>query len=262
MKQLNTRKKHFSDMKEVLDKLVIEVEEDLEEDRTPDEIKFQSNRAARFAAKNEPKVAKKEEVHVPAAVETKAEEKPAAAKKSKKVEVEEEEEEEEEFFDKDEEEEESESEEDEESQEEDKKKKKKGKSSPGKTGEGDDDDDEDEDSDEEGGSDEGEDKDTEQMDAESEESEEEDEYIKNEREYSIQEQPDEKSVRTIKKIQVPEYLTMSKVLFANFVADDCHYTLKKLNSIVDLIHENLRVLILNLPKNATYLDTYYARLLC
>ncbi len=38
------------------------------------------------------------------------------------------------------------------------------------------------------------------MDEESEESEEEDEYIKQEREYSIMEQPDEKSIRTIKKI--------------------------------------------------------------
>ncbi len=57
-------------------------------------------------------------------------------------------------------------------------------------------------------------------------------------------------------------MTNSKVLVANFVAEDCNYILKKLISIVDLLSETLTILVIPLPKGATNLDTYYARTLC
>ena len=102
-----------------------------------------------------------------------------------------------------------------------------------------------------------------EVEEESEESEEEDEYVMKERTYQVKSVPDEYSFRNFKKkVSLPDYLTNSKVLVANFVAEDCNYILKKLISIVDLLSETLTILVLPLPKGATNLDTYYARTLC
>ena len=48
----------------------------------------------------------------------------------------------------------------------------------------------------------------------------------------------------------------------NFMADDCQYTLKKLLSMVEVIYEKLKFLIISLPQDVTYLDTFLARQLC
>jgi hypothetical protein len=75
--------------------------------------------------------------------------------------------------------------------------------------------------------------------------------------------PEEYSIRNYKKkVNIPDYLTNSKVLVANFVADDSQFLLKKLISIVDLLSDTLKILILPLPKNASTIDSYYARQLC
>ena len=98
---------------------------------------------------------------------------------------------------------------------------------------------------------------------ESEESEEEDEYVRKERTYQVKATPDEYKITNYrKKIELPEYLQSSKILVANYLAEDCNYLLKKLISVIDLLSESLKILILPLPKDATNLDTYYARLLC
>lgn len=97
---------------------------------------------------------------------------------------------------------------------------------------------------------------------ESEESEEEDEYTQKEKAYTLQLEPIDKSMKQLQKIPLCEALTEGKVLFVNFLADDCQYLLKKLLALVDAIAENMQVLILNLPSDCTCLDTYYARRLC
>jgi hypothetical protein len=61
---------------------------------------------------------------------------------------------------------------------------------------------------------------------------------------------------------IPEYLTKSKILFANFMAADYQYTLKKLLSIVERIYENLKILIISVPPGVASVDPYYAKLLC
>lgn len=102
-----------------------------------------------------------------------------------------------------------------------------------------------------------------EIEEESEETEEEDEYVMKERTYQVKSVPDEYSFRNFKKkVSIPDYLTNSKVLVANFVAEDCNYILKKLISIVDLLSDSLTILVLPLPKGATNLDTFYARTLC
>jgi hypothetical protein len=102
-------------MKDILDNMVIEVDEDMEEDRTEEEIRLYHNRAARFEAKARgEKIVKKDEEKVESPIKL-------PLKKAAPVKVEEEEEEEE-FFEQDEEE--SEEESDEESEEESSKKKK------------------------------------------------------------------------------------------------------------------------------------------
>jgi hypothetical protein len=68
--------------------------------------------------------------------------------------------------------------------------------------------------------------------------------------------------KKLARINLPEYLTKSKLLFTNYMAADYQYTLKKLLTIVDRIYENLKYLIISVPPEAHSVDTYYALLLC
>lgn len=87
--------------------------------------------------------------------------------------------------------------------------------------------------------------------------------MKKEKAYQVKATPDEYNIRNYKKkIALPEYLETARILVANYVAEDCTYLLKKLISVINLLSESLKILILPLPKDATHLDTYYARLLC
>ena len=139
------------------------------------------------------------------------------------------------------------------------KKKKKADNEEGEEGEEEDEEGE-EDEEEE---DEEEEEEEEEESEESEESEEEDEYLVKEREYKIKREPDEMNPKTIhKKLNLPDHVTSSKVLVANFMAEDCTYMLKKLISVADYLGDSLRILVLPLPQDATSLDTYYAKLLC
>ena len=46
-------------------------------------------------------------------------------------------------------------------------------------------------------------------------------------------------------------LLNAKVLFANYLAEDCTYLFKKLIGMAELIFENLKVLIINMPADPT-----------
>eukprot|EP00347_Sterkiella_histriomuscorum_P005355 403356926 len=118
-------------------------------------------------------------------------------------------------------------------------------------------DDDDEESDEDGSDED----DSDQSESES-ESEEEDDYTKNEKAYQISSEPEELRPKQLHRHKCKNLFLNHKVIFVNFIAEDCQYVLKKLISIVDLLHNNLRVLIINMPQEATMIETYYAKLLC
>ena len=118
-----------------------------------------------------------------------------------------------------------------------------------------DDNDEDGDSDDESG-DEDEDGDS------GDETEEEDEYIKAEKAYSIQTDPEDMTQKKFMKMSLHETLTTARVVFVNYLAEDCQYLLKKLMQLAELIFETMKVLIISMPAEATCFDTYYARRLC
>jgi hypothetical protein len=66
-------------------------------------------------------------------------------------------------------------------------------------------------------------------------------------------------------MELTENLTQSKILFVNFMAEDnCIHLLKKLLGLAEVVSENLKVLILNMPPEVTAIDTYsyFARKLC
>jgi|LauGreDrversion4_2_1035121.scaffolds.fasta_scaffold376298_1 hypothetical protein len=81
----------------------------------------------------------------------------------------------------------------------------------------------------------------------------------------MQTEPDEITLKRLEKLNMPTHLLNSKVLFVNYLVDDCTYMLKKLVGLAEGITENLKLLIIPLPAEPqsvvdTY--TYYARKLC
>jgi hypothetical protein len=73
------------------------------------------------------------------------------------------------------------------------------------------------------------------------------------------------AVKKLDKLNLPSHLLNSKVLFVNYLVEDCTYMLKKLLGLAEGITENLKLLIIPLPPEPqstvdTY--TYYARKLC
>ena len=65
-------------------------------------------------------------------------------------------------------------------------------------------------------------------------------------------------------MELCETLTQSKVVFVNYLSEDCTYMLKKLLSLADLIFEHMKVLIISLPPDSTSMEqsSYFARRLC
>ncbi|CDW72382.1 UNKNOWN [Stylonychia lemnae] len=101
--------------------------------------------------------------------------------------------------------------------------------------------------------------DEDESESQEEESEEEDEYIQKEKSYNNPSEPEMK--KHFNKLDC-KTIFENKVLFVNFLADDCYQFLKKMVSLIELYCTQLNILIISLPQNATCIDTYYAQLLC
>jgi len=78
--------------------------------------------------------------------------------------------------------------------------------------------------------------------------------LKQEREYIIPPESETKSKFKINMLKVRMKFDMSQALLVNFVAEDYRFLLKKLLGVVSIIPPSLKLLIVPLPKDATYVD--------
>ena len=68
-----------------------------------------------------------------------------------------------------------------------------------------------------------------------------------------------KTKMKMQKIPVKEKLDTAQCLLVNFIADDYKLLLKKIISLMPIIPSSLRMLIVPLPKGASYVDQYFAK---
>lgn len=83
--------------------------------------------------------------------------------------------------------------------------------------------------------------------------------LKQEREYIIPSEPELKSKFKINMLKIRGKFDLSSALLVNFVADDYRFLLKKILGLVSIIPPTLKLLIVPLPKGATYVDQFYAK---
>lgn len=80
-----------------------------------------------------------------------------------------------------------------------------------------------------------------------------------EREYVMPTESENKSKLKINTLKVREKFDQANALLVNFIADDYRYLLRKMMGLVSIINPTTKLLIVPLPKNATYLDQFFAK---
>ena len=83
--------------------------------------------------------------------------------------------------------------------------------------------------------------------------------LEKEQQYVVPTEPEMKSKAKIQKIPVKEKFEGAQCLLVNYIADDYKLLLKKIISLMPIIPSSLRMLIVPLPKGASYVDQYFAK---
>jgi hypothetical protein len=74
--------------------------------------------------------------------------------------------------------------------------------------------------------------------------------------------PTEPQFKTIKQLYKMEFHTLfdnDNVFFVHFLFDECQHFLKKLIELVEFFYSTMKLLIISMPQESTYLDDIYAK---